>query len=353
MTTPAQPTQAPATEQMSARDFFMQDDATLAGALNIDMGTERPLDADEVSEAATPIEEKPGAPAAPPVPETVEKAEEGIVELKAPERKLMTEFQVADEEGDLEIPDIKIRFKAKGEQRELPLDHVVRLAQFGFANEEREQQVMAARKFVQEAQDTTVQMQQQISQYETHYDRLFNDPAFYEEARLAYLSQNTPEAKQQREAQQLRLEKQQWQQQQEDTQVLTFVRDRLVPTMAQLITENTNVSEQEAMGRYHELIAPYLVRGRIPSTRLPQIEQLVQSDLVDWVQRRNFERSIVQKKAEEKQSQVVAQSASTKRQAARVFAQHGAAVTDAPPKATKYNSANDWLNSTFGKQSDD
>lgn len=360
MTTPIQ-TPAPAQpvnpDNMSARDFFNQDDATLAAAMGVSAPAEAAPEAP--SPRAIPPEDPNRVEIPREEPETVPTESEGWEgkangepapegELKVLERKPMTEFAILDEQGELEIPDVKIRFKAKGEERELPLDHVVRLAQFGFANEEREQQVMAARRFVAEAQQTQTTLQQQIQQYEQSYDRLFNDPGFYEAARLEYLQQNTPEARAQRAESQVHAIRQQQLAQQEDQQITAFVQQNLVPTVQTLLTNNPSVNEHEVLGRYTELTAPLLVNGRIPLNRLAYVQRLVSEDLASWVERQHYERQLKQTQAAQAATRQTQETATAKRQAARVFAHQGAPGGNQPAKPTQYKTAADWLNSTFG-----
>lgn len=340
---------------VSARDFFMQDDNALAVALNVDMSEPEELIQPQIAPSVSDDDEGSAADeviagATPPAPKPTD---EVIIPSVAADKKLMTEFAVMDDAGELEIPDIKIRFKAKGESRELPLDHVVRLAQFGFANEEREQQVMAARKFVSEAEQKEQQYIQRVQQYEGYYERLFNDPAFYEDARIAFLNQNAPEARAERAETELRTVRQQQAQQREMNTVNTFVQQQLVPTVQKLLTENPMVNEYEVIGRYNELAAPLLVNGRVPIERLPYVQKLVSDDLANWVQRVHFERSL----EKQKQTQAVgaataratADAAQAKRQASRVFAHQGAPSADGTPaKPVKYDTARSWLDSTFG-----
>lgn len=328
-TPPAQPT-----EDSSARDFFQQDDAALAAAW-----------VPETLGEATPNEggvelhlpEGDTTPAPTPSAET---------ELPTIQRTPMTQFTVMDAQGELEIPDINIKFKAKGEERELPLDHVVRLAQLGFTNEEREQQVLAARRFVSEAQDRESQYQERIQRYEQHYNRIFNDPNFYEEARVAFLSQHTPEARATRaEQENVRLRANNGRQA-EDQQIHGFVQQVLVPATSSLLGANPLVSETELVGRYSQLTAPLLVQGRIPVSRLAEVQRVVEHDLKDWVERTHVERLTAQKAQERKSQQATAQVAQTKRAAARVFAPTGGVPSD-QAKPTKFVTAKDWLNSTF------
>lgn len=352
MTTPATPAPAqpvtPAPENQSARDFFNQDESVLVK----EWGIPTP-DAETETPELTPVESVPSPDEGPeegaaPVSAAPEPAE---VEVPKVERKLMTEFKVLDQEGELEVPEIQIEFKAKGETRKLPLDHVVRLAQFGFANEEREQQVLAAKRFVTEAQQQTDELQKFIQQYEGYYDKIFNDPAFYEEARLAYLNQNSPEARAQRAESELARVNQAKQLQREEQTVAGFVQQTVMPAMTRLIQENPLVSDTELVGRYTMLTAPLLVNGRVPLHRLREVEHLVANDLSTWAQQQQYERTLKQQSTTRDQARATQQVAATKRQAARVFSQPGG-VPEPAPKPTKFDSARDWLNATLPSNSE-
>lgn len=344
MTQPTTPPVTPAPEapkaEVSAREFFQQDDSELVKIWAPEPPAEEP---------AAPVVE---TPVAPPSAETVPTDSEGA-EAKAPEvevpkaeRKLMTEFKVLDTEGELEVPEIEIEFKAKGEMRKLPLDHVVRLAQFGFANEEREQQVLASKRFVAEAQEKEQQFHQTIQQYEQYYEKMFNDPAFYEEARLAFINQNSPEARAQRAEGELARQRQEKLVERENVQRAEFTQQAVVPVVTRLLTENPLVNENEIIGRFSTLTAPFLVQGKVPLNRLREVEHVVQNDLTTWAQQTQYERTLAKQESDRKAAQATHQVAQAKRQAARVFAQPGQ-VPEPQPKPTKFETAKDWLNATL------
>lgn len=348
MTNPTNPVApvAPNPDTVSAREFFNQDDSALGKEWGVPLpqaeAAPEVADVEEVPAETVPTDsEGSEAGAAPEAPAATDQ-----VEVPKAERQLMTEFKVLDQEGELEIPEIEIEFKAKGEVRKLPLDHVVRLAQFGFANEEREQQVIAAKRFVSEAQQKEVEFQKLVQQYEGYYDKIFNDPAFYEEARLAYLNQNSPEARAQRAEQQLQQISVARQNEQEKKVIAGFVEQTVMPAMSRLLSENPLVNENELIGRYTALTAPLLVNGRVPLTRLREVAHLVQSDLSTWAQQTQYERTLAKQTSERQAAKATQQVAAAKRQAARVFAQPGT-VAQPTSKPTKFNSAREWLDATL------
>ena len=56
---------------------------------------------------------------------------------------LATEFTMLDADGEIEIPNVTVKFKANGKMREERLDQVVKLAQVGVYNVEREERLKA------------------------------------------------------------------------------------------------------------------------------------------------------------------------------------------------------------------
>jgi hypothetical protein len=260
--------------------------------------------------------------------------------------KPITEFVVYDEQGELLPPDIHFKFKANGAERDLRIDQVVRMAQMGFTNEEREKQVASAKKFVSEAEQELEQYKSLIAQYDEKVARLLEDPDIYEESRIEWNRRNAPEARAARaeqEAAQLREEKVVRAQ---NEFVGNFVQNVLVPTTTQLLRDNPTVSEEELVGRYTQITAPLLVNGRVPINRLPEVERLVRTDLAEWVQAKNIERSQARQAETRESAKKTKVNAEAKRAASRVLAPAGKVGLPKPQKTT-FSSAKDWLDSSF------
>lgn len=341
-------------EMTSARDFFNQDDSALAPII---MGTE----------AVSAPEETPEAPAAVPAAEPVEVPAEAPLsgdgpespdEMEVPETPILTrqpevQFTVKDPHGEVEIPDLTFVFTAKGETREVPIDRVIRLAQMGFTNEQREQQVLASKQFVVEAESKMTEAAQRIQEYEHYYQQMFNDPQLYEEARVAWLQQNSPEQRAARAETELHRTRVAQAEQQEINQIGSFVTQTLTPTVSRLLQEHPSVNENELIGQYTRLTAPLLVRGRVPANRLPEVNRIVREDLTHWVQATHLERASAQAKRNEEVAKSTALMANAKRQVARVTAPQGSAPSTAVlPKQTTFKTAREWLDSALPMASD-
>lgn len=346
---------APSSDTMSAAEFFRQDDNALAQAI---LGEpKQPVEEAPAKEPVSAPTVKPPASAPEPKVEetptdtvTQEGAEPKVDEGQEPERKPMTQFKMYDPDGELEIPlDVEIELKGNGKVHRLPLDHVVRLAQFGFSNKEREEQVQAAKHFVAEAQQKEVQFQQTVQNYEGNIERLLNDPIYYEEVRQRYLQENTPDARATRAETALAQERSRQAETYAQQTVQGFVQSVLVPTTERLLQEHNTVTEAELIGQYTKMTAPLLVNGRVPLNRLQAVQQMVERDLTEWVQATHLERQSERRRVEQSANKATRDAAVAKRAIAQKLATPGASPGINQQQAPrKYDSANDWLKSTFG-----
>ena len=145
------------------------------------------------SQGEPPAEGQPGAEGAAPV------LPEGFVAAKPIEgRELATKFTIADASGEIEVPDLTITFKANGRERTESIDKVVRFAEMGVYNAERQAQFDTIQRnsdHVAQQNDSLVGTIQQQRQF---IDQLLSDDATYLQERANHEAQNTPEAKAQR-----------------------------------------------------------------------------------------------------------------------------------------------------------
>lgn len=307
-------------------------------------------DAEEAE--APPASEAPAPEAAEAPPE--EKPEEKPDAAKPP----LTKFVMYDEQGELEVPqDVKFSFKANGkEMKDVPLEKVVQMAQRGYYNEEREQQVLAAKEFVQQAEQEKGQLTQMVQQYEQAYAQLFTDPDFYERARERFMASQTPEAR----AQRLEVENAQLKQAREResaTQAIQqFTEQQIVPAVNQLMAQYPEVAQQEVLDMFSRLVRPLQQQGVVPPQRLAEVKHLIDNDLTYFVSGLADERraKTEAKSVEVKQAQQ--QATQAKRQLARAVTPpaNAAPITnDQTKKPVKFKSAKEWLDSTFALPSDE
>lgn len=288
------------------------------------------------------------------VEEAVEEAveEETVAEEKVEEEKpapLLTSFELLDERGELEIPrNLKFNFKANGkEYKEVPLDKVVLMAQQGAYNHEKEQRYKQIEQEVPQVKQEAERLREENAQYDSYLKRMMEDDVFREAAIEEYQRINTPEAKLRRLEAERAQEQQVNRQRQEDQMIASFTQSVMVPAFSKLLSDNPKVSHYELVGRFTELTAPYMVRGRIPVERLSYVAQIIDADLAAWAKSVQIDREhdVKSRTAElEKTKKEVVQA---KRQVARVVAPKGGASPGNASKAKPTKSASEWFNKRF------
>lgn len=361
----------------SASELLRASDAELISQLNVFSGAEEEQEAESQEEsktdliAATVPKEVPQkgtpkevAPSEGTITEELLKGvEEEDLQEKAPKEEEkkekkppLTEFQVYDEEGELEVPDLKFTFKANGKVREnVPLEKVVLLAQQGIYNHEREQQFTALRSEAEQIKDRNERLVNIVGQYEAALKQLLNDPEAYEYSSQEYLKQNTPEKRAERAESKLAQERRERAENEQQRRVVEWIRFVHAPSIEGVIQQNPSVNQHEVMGRYHELLAPLLYRGQLPPSRLAEAQALVENELTQWARAIHEERTEVEagrkKEVEKVQKTVVEQ----KRSLARAVLPKGRPVPDRQPtyKPKATDSATTLIKKMFATEGDE
>lgn len=307
---------------------------------SVDEGTPAPnagegVEGEEKIEAGGDEGEEPGVAG-----EGAEK--ETAAEPVAP-KQLAAEFQVFDAEGELEIPDLKLKFKAEGEERELPLDRVVKLAQQGYYNEERAQEIKEFREAVPRIEEHITSLQEQNQMLLEGWKRVLEgDDDYLEGEREQYLLSTSPEARAARAEARLREIEQQGVLSKEEQQANQFAAS-LAPQLEAIEQAATEVPFEEIIGRFNLLTAPLMVRGVIPPTKFRDVERIIGSELRPWVEARQEERLKTKQSATASVSTATARTAALKRQVSRAVMPQGTHAAEAPKAAKKYTSATDIL----------
>lgn len=261
----------------------------------------------------------------------------------APAKQLAAEFQVFDAEGELEIPDLKLKFKANGEERELPLDRVVKLAQQGYYNEEREEEVREFREAVPRIEEHITSLQEQNQMLLEGWKRVLEgDDDYLEGEREQYFRSTSPEARAERAEAQLRAIEQSKHVSREEQQANQFAAS-LAPQLEAIEQAATEVSFEEIIGRFNLLTAPLMVKGVIPPTKFRDVERIIGSELRPWVEARQEERTKTKQSATASATSATAKTAALKRQVSRAVMPQGTHAAEAPKAAKKYTSATDIL----------
>lgn len=359
---------APVIEKAS--DWLNLSDEQLAGMIGRPGAAEAIVEADQaVSEGriaepaqATETEAEPQVEAPKPKATSVPKASDAEAEPPAepkgpPAPPPITKFALKDGQGVLDEAEasqnLRLDFKANGKDyADIPLDKVVKWAQMGVYNEEREQQVAAARQFVTEAQEQISEKDTQLAEYDQYTRRLLADPRYFAEAQKVYIAENSPEARARRAETELQSIQAQSATSAEDQAIASFVASDLTPSVVSLTQKNPEVRYEEIIGRFTMLTAPLLVRGRIPTQYLSEVRRLVEHELTPWVEEQNSDRSRTKTTQIKQVESAQTKTALAKRQIARRVAPPSASAPS-QPKPKKYNTARDWLNDTLPLDNND
>lgn len=250
---------------------------------------------------------------------------EGFAAVKKIEgRELATAFKVMDADGELEVPDVMIEFNAAGKTRKEPLDKVVKLAQWGYANQEREQRIEQARVQAETVQSQNQQLIEYARKLEAERERLLSDPDFLVQTLAQFEHQNSPEAKLARaEAQNQQLQ-QQREFEQYQQQGTTFFNGEVVPAVETIAKSLPLVSEEEIGAKMLLLSDRFKVQTPFGSLVPPQKYQAVRdallNELVPWAQQLHETRES-DRKAERQQTETQRKQAEAEVRTAQTQAQ--------------------------------
>lgn len=280
---------------------------------------ETPVEGEQV---AAPVVE--GEPVAEPEPEPIA-LPEGMAAVKKIEgRELVAQFKVLDTDGELEVPDITLEFEANGKTRREPIDKVVKLAQMGVYNHEREQRLVQTQQEVQQIKEQYTQVEARARALEQERERFLSDPDYLVQALTQYEQQNTPEARLTRDREQLEQQRAELEFQRINEQGEAFFTRELVPAIETITQALSTVGAEEIGARLVLVQERYKVHtpmgSYIPPSAYPQVKQALIADILPWAQQLHESRDSERKLAIDAAKQE-AEAAKAKAKEAQVTAQ--------------------------------
>ncbi len=336
------PTPAPETEPQEA--------AETQDAVSQDTPEVAPEDAPEESteDTAESSEESSALP-------------DGYVAVPVVEDALATEFTLKDADGEVEVPALIVEYKANGKVRQDRLDQVVKLAQFGVYNEEREQRVKEIDQLAGQLVGERDELFQRLQTIEQQFERALQDENFFYLVKEAYESESSPERRAQRaenEVQRVRMEAQLAPITQQGE---AFYTREITPAIELITNALPSVTSEELATRMayamqlHVETAPNGAQY-VPPSQYDAVRSYIVNDLAHWAQMQHARRtqatpSTAQEEAlsaELAKAQVSAQKA--KRavgQATRPVGRAGS--TPAKPKVAKAATVDDAVNSAMSE----
>jgi len=314
------------------------------------------VEADEAPEADAPeaADEDAEAEAEQPAVELPE----GYVAVPSVTEGLATEFALFDDDGEVEVPALMVEYKANGKIRKDRLDQVVKLAQWGVYNEERDRKATAIEQEYQNTLAAVQEMEEAVAEREAQMERLLNDEEFLEAVREAYYAENSPEKRAERAERETNNLRVSYQMQQIQSAGEQFYSGEVLPAVQMITDALPNVTPQELESRLHMVMqahAETAPNGQpyVPPSRYDAIRQYIVDDLALWAQMVNAKRSQpvdaekASVKAELDRARVEAQKAKNLVGKAMKPAGQAGKATDAPKRSAKPATVDDAISSAL------
>lgn len=227
---------------------------------------------------------------------------EGMAAVKKIEgRELAAAFKVLDGEGELEVPDISLEFEANGKTRREPIDKVVKLAQMGVYNHEREQRITQETQRIQSREHEFEQMATRAREMQQERERLLSDPDYLVAQLTRYEQENTPEARLTREREQVEQQRQEFQFQQMHAQGTQFFTGEIIPAIETITKALPFVSEEEIGAKLLLLSERFKVQtpqgSVVPPSAYAQVKAAFVAEVVPWAQQLHEHRDTERKTA--------------------------------------------------------
>jgi hypothetical protein len=245
---------------------------------------------------------------------------DGFVMVEPVADTLATDFVLKDAEGEeLEVPALMVEYKANGKVRRDRLDQVVKLAQFGVYNQEREERVQSVEQEAQAVAKQREELAEMLAEREAQLERLLTDDEFFLAVQEQFARENSPERRAERAEQDLRNLQLQQELQHISAVGQQFHMQEVAPALSLIAQTLPTIQLAELETRLadamqaHAVIAPTGDRY-IPASRYDAVRKYIVEDLALWAQMAHRYRS-------ESATDPVREQALVERDRARVEAQ--------------------------------
>ena len=220
----------------------------------------------------------------------VETASEEYVNVPVLNDELATNFTLFDAEGELEIPDVIVEYKANGKIRKDRLDKVVKLAQQRFSPDPEAQEKT---NLVIQQRD---QLEQQLIEREDQLVRLLQEDDYYYNAREAFSKENSPELRAERAEQKVRDMQIAQEMSKIENEGGKFWEAELEPAIGMLSDALPTVSSDELAQKCVQGIQQYMElapngQPYVPSHKFDAVREYILEDLAYWAQLQHSKRS--------------------------------------------------------------
>lgn len=247
---------------------------------------------------------------------------EGYVAVPTVTDDLATEFALYDADGEVEVPNLMVEYKANGKMRSDRLDQVVKLAQWGVYNKDREEKVQQVEQLSQQVHQEREELAALLSEREEQIEKLLMDDDFLLAVRDAYGEQNSPENRAARAEQQVKDIRVQHQMSAIAEKGQVFYENEIAPALDMIAKALPSVPVEELAEKFQMAMYAHVERAPngeayVPASRYDAIRQYILDDLAVWAQAQHGRRSPSTTSAPQRETQ----KALAERDLARVEAQ--------------------------------
>ena len=264
-------------------------------------------------------------------PDSVEESEdlgdqpnmpEGYVAVPTVTDDLATEFALYDADGEVEVPNLMVEYKANGKMRSDRLDQVVKLAQWGVYNKDREEKVQQVEQVAQQVYQEREELAALLSEREEQIEKLLMDDDFLLAVRDAYGEQNSPESRAARAEQEVKDIRVQNQMSAIAEKGQVFYENEVMPALNMIVGALPSISVDELAEKFQMAMYAHVERAPngeayVPASRYDAIRQYILDDLAVWAQGQHGRRSKSTTSAPQRETQ----KALAERDRARIEAQ--------------------------------
>lgn len=221
---------------------------------------------------------------------------EGYVAVRTVTDSLATEFTLRDAEGEVEVPDLMVEYKANGKVRSDRLDQVVKLAQWGVYNQEREQKVQQVEQMAQQVHQEREELATLLSEREAQIEKLLLDDDFLLAVRDAYGEQNSPEQRAARAEQQVQDIRVQHQMSAIAEKGEMFYANEVMPALSMIAEALPSIPAEELAEKFQMAMYAHVERAPngeayVPTSRYDAVREYILNDLAVWAQAQHERRS--------------------------------------------------------------
>lgn len=238
-------------------------------------------------------------------PDSVEESEElgdqpnmpeGYVAVPTVTDDLATEFALYDADGEVEVPNLMVEYKANGKMRSDRLDQVVKLAQWGVYNKDREEKVQQVEQVAQQVYQEREELAALLSEREEQIEKLLMDDDFLMAVRDAYGEQNSPESRAARAEQEVKDIRVQNQMSAIAEKGQVFYENEVMPALNMIVGALPSISVDELAEKFQMAMYAHVERAPngeayVPASRYDAIRQYILDDLAVWAQGQHGRRS--------------------------------------------------------------